>query len=306
MLLPPVVSLVDRNTTDLFAVAAASPNLQNQPREDPLARFMEDHDETTIQRAQAVRASLGPHEYSFSNTPRPLESDMWMTSHSHTTRSWVSHGSFNPGEFFAGTLRSSENASTVRGSSSHSSSVVPTSEYRSGSSAPSLTHGGSSNNPSTVSTSIGRNIHHGPVLDLDGQTLERDPTNLLCCFQWQGCEGQFRYMDQFREHTLSHWYPHEPPNFFDCPLCDYRAGNFPNGYLAWEERLNHLALHHIQGHDLSTARPETKLIKYMRRKRMISDGDYKNMLSSPHGPSTSGAVTTSNNPSRRDEHQTRR
>lgn len=219
-------------------------------------------------------------------TPRAASTSrsMAMTGQSHTER----HSAFSVHS--GDSDMPSENVFST-GTFSESSSDLPT-----------LSPSGPSAVSSDVDTSVGEHIiPRAPLaVDASGHSVpaavpDADAVLYPCALQWLDCGFVTDGFEVWKRHCKSHFYPHEPPTSFQCPLCAYRGGPYRSGYDAWEVRLNHVAIHHRQGHDLSTSRPDMGLITYLYKTRLISDRLYKSLRASGR---VSRQVTTTNESAR--------
>ena len=162
------------------------------------------------------------------------------------------------------------------------------------SNAPSLSKGSSAPS-SSADTELGRHLARQPLVALDpnGHTVApvlRESCLHGCILSWLDCGYTSDDTSEWKLHCLSHLHRHEPPHTFCCPLCGYQGGSFPNGYVAWDARLNHIAMHNAQGQDLSTARPDFELVRFLFKKKLISNDLYMSLKSSL--PRNSNQITS--------------
>ena len=88
------------------------------------------------------------------------------------------------------------------------------------------------------------------------------------------------------EHSLAHFEGHEPPNYLFCPYCALdEKGDFPNGWKAWECRLEHVLIHYARHYELRRALPapriDERLLKYLLKNRLIDLGRFTDLKSGP-------------------------
>lgn len=105
----------------------------------------------------------------------------------------------------------------------------------------------------------------------------RQPGQLECPFNHILCSQAFTNVDEWIAHSLTHFGTKEPPLTIDCVFCDWRYDSSA-GVQSWTERMNHVALHHGLGHSLSHARCDFVLYIYMRKKSLLSERDYMELM----------------------------
>ena len=90
------------------------------------------------------------------------------------------------------------------------------------------------------------------------------PFNLLFCYK------QFSNVNDWIQHSLTHFGSCEPPPFNTCCFCEAV-------FDCWMDRMMHVSLHHQLGHRLSHARPDFQLFAYMWCNRLISTAEYRDL-----------------------------
>ncbi|EON68019.1 hypothetical protein W97_07166 [Coniosporium apollinis CBS 100218] len=100
---------------------------------------------------------------------------------------------------------------------------------------------------------------------------------LECPFHFLNCHFRSYDLEHWKTHTMWHFRGQDPPRSIECPLCDTFNYTYPNGFDAWDARMNHQAQHHYAGHTLATARPEFKLHHYLWQRRIISHAELQEL-----------------------------
>ncbi|KAI9665978.1 MAG: hypothetical protein M1821_003913 [Bathelium mastoideum] len=152
-------------------------------------------------------------------------------------------------------------------------------------SLPALTNGASSQADSSLCTDDASSVL-GPTrnfleTDQDGALRndvpeQRQRTVFPCCFYFLRCVYYFYDMEEWKTHCLSHFHRHEPPATVRCPYCDaFGPRRYNSGPIAWEERMRHIAEHHIQeGLVQRRPRPDFDLFLHLWQRRIINDAQY--------------------------------
>ena len=97
----------------------------------------------------------------------------------------------------------------------------------------------------------------------------RDDLEYLCIFEILDCHKKFDDMRTWATHVQSHFHGHKPPSNASCCLCE-RTFSDGERITAWSQYLHHIATFHFrQGQDLSTARPDFHLIRWMYNKGVV-------------------------------------
>ena len=95
------------------------------------------------------------------------------------------------------------------------------------------------------------------------------------------CPMTFSNEKDWIDHSLLHLkkngWPIKPPTSNICGFCE-KEFHSAIPYHSWAERMRHVSLHHALGHRLAHARPDFALFKYLFNNRLISDGDYKDLM----------------------------
>lgn len=145
-----------------------------------------------------------------------------------------------------------------------------------------LTRTSSLSNPESVPSSMGarqlanlRIFDEGPGGELLIPQL-RTPQILECPFNLLFCFMAFSSLDEWINHSLSHFKNISPSTSNICCFCEaiFRR---PSGMSSWKDRMHHVALHHQLGHKLAHAQPDFELFTYLWNNRLISDTDYKDL-----------------------------
>ena len=111
-----------------------------------------------------------------------------------------------------------------------------------------------------------------------------EPNKLECPFQ-RICNCLLTYSNErdWISHSLTHFHFHgrtiEPPTSNRCRFCDKHFYS-PTPRESWVGMMYHTSLHHALGHDLSHARPEYALLKYLFDHKIVSDAEYRHLKSS--------------------------
>ena len=134
----------------------------------------------------------------------------------------------------------------------------------------------------SVSSSMGarqlegqRLLDQGPGGELVIRQLSA-PKLFECPFNFLFCPMEFSGLNEWINHSLSHFGRMDPPVLNRCCFCNAIFQDH-NGVSCWAERMNHVALHHRLGHRLAHARPDFELYTYLWNKRLISDADYRDL-----------------------------
>ncbi|MCJ1367035.1 hypothetical protein MMC16_006167 [Acarospora aff. strigata] len=113
------------------------------------------------------------------------------------------------------------------------------------------------------------------------------PSNLECPFDFLPCVDTFAVFEHWLRHTLRHFGHETPPTKTKCCFCEAEFED-PNGRTCWRQLLEHLKVHHRQGHILEDAPTNVTLIDYLFTKQLITNAEYQLMKSG--GYRTSGPV----------------
>jgi len=115
---------------------------------------------------------------------------------------------------------------------------------------------------------------------------QRDPPVLQCPFNFLHCTRQYTMenLNDWFDHSLSHFTKQGrrsprsivPPTSSECCFCEMRFENI-DGLACWVERMRHVAWHHHSGHNLSHARPDFKLFRYLWEEDIIGTVEYREL-----------------------------
>ncbi|KAL8679733.1 MAG: hypothetical protein Q9186_004005 [Xanthomendoza sp. 1 TL-2023] len=147
-----------------------------------------------------------------------------------------------------------------------------------------LTRASSLRSPTSISSSMGaRHLDNVALLEQDqagalivtpprrARVLEC-PFNLLYCFE---DFADINHQDWIL-HSLTHFRHVLPPTSNRCVFCE-AVFDSSDGVRSWQDRMNHVFVHHRLGHSLSCARPDFPLYTYLWNHRLISDADYRDI-----------------------------
>jgi hypothetical protein len=166
-----------------------------------------------------------------------------------------------------------------------------------------LTDTTSLSSPASVATSMGNRAleSRARVLVSDGNQaiqiapLEGNPV-YECPFSFILCFFNFSSINDWSQHTLTHFRGVPPPQRNKCCFCE-DEWHSQNGKESWKAKLEHLAVHFHLGHRLAHARPDFGLHRYMWEQRLMRDEDYWLLLghssraSQSHTPRPTGTQT---------------
>lgn len=98
-----------------------------------------------------------------------------------------------------------------------------------------------------------------------------------CAFWFLNCGFLSRDKEEWKIHSLSHFYGEEPPRSVSCPLCDWEV-SCDTGWDAWDLKAEHLLEQHlVLGEHLRTARPDFHLFTHLWQKKLIDDLELKEL-----------------------------
>lgn len=193
-------------------------------------------------------------------------------------------------------------------------SLLPVrSEFTNDGSLAGLTAASSSGAPESVSSSQGRrwSDRHARLLVPDNSNAltpahlpplrdtQRYPLVLQCPFDFLRCTRQYpiENTDKWIEHSLSHFRVDGrrsrtalPPTSSQCCFCDKDFEN-ADGLQCWIDRMRHVAWHHHAGYDMSQARLDFTLLRYLFENHIVDDIEYRDLMNSLNcgkSPFTSG------------------
>ncbi|KAI9820600.1 MAG: hypothetical protein M1827_004969 [Pycnora praestabilis] len=107
-----------------------------------------------------------------------------------------------------------------------------------------------------------------------------------CAFRFLDCPHVFLSSDQWLAHSIVHFKGRSPPTRTSCCICNISFEN-SNGRVCWEARMDHVAQHHIAGHDLSYTR-DFELYRWLWNRKLITDAERQQLTQG-----TDGAYTVS-------------
>ncbi|KAF2131182.1 hypothetical protein P153DRAFT_365779 [Dothidotthia symphoricarpi CBS 119687] len=123
-----------------------------------------------------------------------------------------------------------------------------------------------------------------PLLEDNNGVLERPAAHIMlpvyeCTFWFLGCGYISCDADEWTTHCLSHFRGEEPPRSVQCPLCEW-AVTCDHG---WSARMQHIEREHaIFGQTLRLSRPDFALYRWLWQRKLIGDGDLKELLGGNH------------------------
>lgn len=94
-----------------------------------------------------------------------------------------------------------------------------------------------------------------------------------CPFDRLNCLETFTEVKPWYDHSLTHFYHHDPPTKNSCCFCSETF----DGTRSWKLRLDHVKLHHDGGEKLGTSRFDSELYRYLWSKRLLSNVYYKDL-----------------------------
>lgn len=147
-----------------------------------------------------------------------------------------------------------------------------------------LTRATSIRSSMSISTSMAaRHLDNVPLLEQDQSGAlvvgpNRRPRVLECPFNLLFCFEDFADSN-YREwilHSLTHFGTVDPPKSNRCCFCD-AVFESHDGVWSWQDRMNHIFLHHRLGHSLAVARPDFQLYTYLWNRHVITDAVYRDI-----------------------------
>ena len=105
----------------------------------------------------------------------------------------------------------------------------------------------------------------------------RTEGNLECPFNFLFCLETFARMEDWVQHSMTHFRNARPPDSNRCCFCDASFQSSPTES-SWAQRMTHIAYHHQLGSRLAHARPDFELYRYLWNKHLISDIDYRDLM----------------------------
>jgi len=144
---------------------------------------------------------------------------------------------------------------------------------------------------STISSSSVATTDYLPAspfdYDDDGNIIistQPQTTGYPCVFSFLGCNNTKWCKSDWLTHSLLHFRANPPPPTVVCPFCR-RIFNDPQpetpyagDSTAWEEYMDCIASHIDDGAKLDRPMKDIKLFKYLWRKKVISDNDFRDLV----------------------------
>lgn len=100
--------------------------------------------------------------------------------------------------------------------------------------------------------------------------------NLECPFNLLFCLQTFSNVEEWVQHSMTHFRGVAPPDSNQCCFCDAKFVS-SNAISSWAKRMVHVAYHHQCGCRLAAARPDFELYTYLWNKRLITDGEHRDI-----------------------------
>jgi hypothetical protein len=97
-----------------------------------------------------------------------------------------------------------------------------------------------------------------------------------CHFFFLGCQYSSCNRATWKTHCLGHFGSIAPPTTATCLLCSAEFVH-ASGAVAWDNMLEHMADHLLDGDSTAPARPDFKLLKYLWQKHAITTVDYQEL-----------------------------
>jgi hypothetical protein len=97
-----------------------------------------------------------------------------------------------------------------------------------------------------------------------------------CHFFFLGCQYSSYDRNAWKTHCLRHLGSKPLPKTATCLLCPAEF-NHALGTIAWDDMLEHMADHLIEGDSTVTAQPDLPLLNYLREQNIINDIDYQKL-----------------------------
>ena len=97
-----------------------------------------------------------------------------------------------------------------------------------------------------------------------------------CPFDRLDCRLTFSSFGSWYAHSLTHFFGHEPPTSNSCCFCDAKFKH-NDGHESWHQRMEHVELHHCNGHRLRSSRCDIELYRYLWKHRVLPAVDFKEL-----------------------------
>ena len=110
-----------------------------------------------------------------------------------------------------------------------------------------------------------------------GMNVINDGLEFCCPFEFVGCSLNFHptQIDAYISHTITHFFHYQPPPKTICIFCPRIFDNADDRVANWKERMRHITNHYRCLERFEHSGPDFFVIEYMRKKRIISEEDYK-------------------------------
>ncbi|KAI9795462.1 MAG: hypothetical protein M1835_005694 [Candelina submexicana] len=160
-------------------------------------------------------------------------------------------------------------------------------DSREASNLPTLTTISSRSSGSTVHTSDA-NISIAPLLEDDSNSIVQDresypPYIFGCPFSFLDCHLAFPSFNDWVSHSLSHFGGFAPPTHALCAFCDDTFDD-DDGVRCWQNRMHHVADHHLAGFTVQMARPDYHLFRYLRSRGLMTQEDFRHLCEHSEQP----------------------
>ena len=155
-----------------------------------------------------------------------------------------------------------------------------------------LTTSTSTRSTRSITTFIGaRALGRGRLLEPDVEGAlqvvpSRNGSILECPFNFLECFLIFPSHNDWLEHSLTHFRDIPPPTTNKCAFCEQEF-TATTGRKSWEDRMDHVALHHQLGHKLAHSRNDLALIRYLWNHRIMADAEYRELVCQSGRPTSS-------------------
>ena len=136
----------------------------------------------------------------------------------------------------------------------------------------------------TTCTSIGIQALSPALSSCNSFSALWESKKLECPFSTiLNCLSTYSNEEEWIRHSLTHFDSHgravEPPRSNSCRFCDENFYSLTPTE-SWVEMMRHTSLHYAVGYDISHARPDYALLKYLFDHRIISDAEYRHLKNS--------------------------
>jgi hypothetical protein len=103
-------------------------------------------------------------------------------------------------------------------------------------------------------------------------------TYYVCIFHLLDCQVAFHDVETWRIHMLSHFRGHASPTKAQCPYCPWKTSHAKRDE-AWNRMLTHVSTSHsLKAGSVEQARPDFDLFKFLWNRRIISDVQYRTLV----------------------------